>query len=83
MLIKQDRVVDAVLSQVKTNPQVYYEFIEAMRASGDWTKNTVCKLEKNHTSLSAADAKQCLPEDDSSKGSKEKCLISSQNAVNL
>ena len=48
---------------------MYYEFIEAMRASGDWIKNAVCELEKMQVSLSsrAADAEQHQPENDSGK----------------
>ena len=64
---KARKIVDVVLSQVKTNPEVYYGFIKAMKASGDWTKNAVRELEMQAPQLSSADAKQCLPEDDSSK----------------
>ena len=72
---KARKIVDIILIQVKTNPQVYYEFIEAMRASGDWTKNAVSELEKMHTSLSSADAEQCLPEDDNSKNNRQQLLV--------
>ena len=63
---KARRIVDVVLNQVQNDPQVYCELIKAMRASGNWTKAMVHKLEEAHTSLSA-DTNQCLPEGNSGK----------------
>ena len=57
---KARRIADVVLNQVKTDKQVYYKLVKGMRASGDWTKATVCKLEEEL-------AKQCTPEEDRGK----------------
>ena len=42
---KARKIISVVLNQVQTDPQVYFKLIKAMRASGDWTKTTLCKLE--------------------------------------
>ena len=63
---KARRIVDVVLNQVQKDTQVYCELIKAMKASGDWTKTTIHKLEEAHTSLSA-DSNQCPPEGNSGK----------------
>ena len=58
---KARRIVEAVLIQVENNTQKYYELVKAMRASGDWTKETVSKLEEAQKTVLAF--KHCSPEE--------------------
>ena len=59
---KARKIVNVVLTQVKTDPQMYCKLIRAMKASGGWTKATVCKLEKEYGLLLAEIKQHCLEE---------------------
>ena len=41
---KAIRIVDVVLNQVKTNPEVFSTFISALEAAGSWTASIVTEL---------------------------------------
>ena len=63
---KARRIVSVVLNQVQNDTKVYYKLVQAMKASGEWTKAMVCKLEEARRSLSeSADTNQYLQEGNS------------------
>ena len=51
---KLERILDAMLCQVKNDPQVFHTFIAAMKAAGEWTKAAVDALESKYKSLQLA-----------------------------
>ena len=48
---KARRIVSVSVNQVKSDTQVYFKLLKAMKDSGDWTKATVHRLEETHKSL--------------------------------
>ena len=49
---KARKITDVVMTQVKIDPQVYDNFLRALRAAGNWTRNLVEKIKCTYASLS-------------------------------
>ena len=44
--VKAGQLLSAVEAQVKIDAQIFYTFLDALKAAGTWTKPTVTKLEE-------------------------------------
>ena len=51
---KARKLIDAILCQVKNDPQVFHTFVSAMKDAGPWTKAAVDVLESRYASLQLA-----------------------------
>lgn len=56
---KARKILDAILDQVRKEPQVFHIFVSAMKAAGSWTEPAINVLESNYTVLQLA-ACRCM-----------------------
>ena len=47
---KVQRIIDVVKNQTETDPNVFHKFVEALKATGPWTRSIISVLEKTYDS---------------------------------
>ena len=48
---KVQKIIEVVKIQMKTDANVFHEFVEALKAAGPWTKRIISELEKTYSSF--------------------------------